>query len=356
MSWIDAGVVTLTITMLMLLALRPVAFAIDLVDKPGGRKTHVGVVPVIGGICMWSGVTLTLPLVQPDIPGTAGFIAASTLLLFVGVIDDRFELPAKVRLVAQASAGLVMCLGAGLVAQSLGDILFFGDIGLGFLAIPFTVLVAISVINAFNMLDGLDGLAGSMGLAALIPAAMMALVGGATGALSLAVLMSCATIAFLVFNFPMRYNRPVRTFMGDAGSTVIGFAVVWVGIKLAHGTEAVIQPVTALWLAALPIFDLFISFGRRISKGQNPMSPDRGHFHHILQRAGFRDREVVLIMGVSGLAVSLIGCVGSLLGMHEGVMFLGLIALGSVQVWVYSRAWRIARWLKRHRTGAATVS
>jgi UDP-GlcNAc:undecaprenyl-phosphate GlcNAc-1-phosphate transferase len=356
MSWIDGGFVTLTVTMLMLLALRPVAFAIGLVDRPGGRKTHVGLVPIIGGICMWGGISLSLPLIQPAVPGTAAFIAASTLLLLIGFIDDRFELPAKVRLVAQASAGLIMCLGADLIARSLGNILFLGDIPLGLLAIPFTVLVAISVINAFNMLDGIDGLAGSMGLAAIVPAAAMAFIGGASGALAIATLVSCATIAFLVFNFPMKFNRPVRTFMGDAGSTVIGFSVVWVGIKLAHGSEAVISPVTALWLAALPIFDLFISFGRRISKGQNPMSPDRGHFHHILQRAGFRDREVVLIMGLSGLIISVIGCAGSSLGVHEGVMFLGLIAMGVVQAWVYSRAWRIARWLKRRRSGAATVS
>jgi UDP-GlcNAc:undecaprenyl-phosphate GlcNAc-1-phosphate transferase len=353
MSWIDASLVTLIVTMLLLLALRPVAFAVGLVDRPGGRKTHVGVVPVIGGICMWSGIALTLPLIQPAVPGTSVFIASSILLLLIGFIDDRFELPAKVRLVAQASASLMMCLGANLVAQSLGNILFIGDIGLGVLAIPFTVLVAIAVINAFNMLDGIDGLAGSLGLAALVPAAIMAFLGGAAGALTMATLVACATIAFLVFNFPMKFNRPVRTFMGDAGSTVIGFAVVWIGVKLAHGSESVISPVTALWLAALPIFDLFISFGRRIAKSQNPMTPDRGHFHHILQRAGFRDREIVLIMGLSGLAISLIGCTGSLLGVHDGIMFFGLIAMGVVQAWIYSRAWRIARWLRRRRSDAA---
>ena len=128
------------------------------------------------------------------------------------------------------------------------------------------------------------------------------------------------------------------------------------GIKMAYGAEASISPVTALWLAALPIFDLFISFGRRIAKGQNPMSPDRGHFHHILQRAGFRDREIVLIMGLSGLAIAVIGCAGSLLGVHDGIMFFGFMAMGAWQAWLYSRAWRIARWLRRRRGDAARAA
>ena len=349
MSWTDASLITLTVTLLLLLALRPVAFATGLVDRPGGRKTHVGLVPVIGGICMWLGIAISLPLMQPGVPQSKVFLVASGLLLFIGVIDDRFDLSAKIRLVGQACAALLMCLGADLVAHSVGNLLFFGEIGLGWLAIPFTVLVAIAVINAFNMLDGIDGLAGSMGLAALIPAAALSWMVGAQYSLSLSALVLFATVGFLIFNFPLPFNRPMRTFMGDAGSTVIGFAVIWIGMQMAHGTEAAISPVTALWLAALPIFDLFISFGRRISKGKSPFSPDRGHFHHILQRAGFRDREIVLMMGGSGLLVAMIGVSAHILGLPDGMLFLGLIALGLIQLWIYSRAWRIARWLRRHR-------
>lgn len=355
MSWIDASIVTLIVTLMLLFALRPVAVATGLVDRPGGRKTHVGIVPVIGGICMWMGIAVTLPLTEPDVASMDVFLVASGLLLMVGVIDDRFDLSAKVRLIGQASAALLMCLGANLVAHSLGDLLFFGNIGLGWLALPFTILVAIAVINAFNMLDGMDGLAGSMGLAALIPAAIVSWIAGATSALSLSVIILCAILGFLIFNFPLPFNRPVRTFMGDAGSTVIGFGVIWIGMEMAHGNQPVISPVTALWLAALPIFDLFISFGRRVAKGQSPFSPDRGHFHHILQRAGFRDREIVLMMGGSGLLVSVMGIAGHELGVPDAILFIGLITLGLLQVWIYSRAWRIARWLRRHRRGTGVA-
>lgn len=349
MTRIDAAVVAFTITLLFLLALRPVAVAVGLVDRPGGRKQHVGVVPVIGGIAMFIGLVTVLPLVEPAARGITPFLIAAGLLLVVGAIDDRFDLPPKVRLIAQACAGLVLCLGAGLTVQHLGDILFIGTIPLGFLALPFTVLVTISVINAFNMLDGMDGLAAGIALAAIAATALASLIFGAGNGLTLAALSFAVVLAFLVVNFPARYNRPVRTFMGDAGSTLLGFIVVWLGLRLAHGQEPVISPVTALWIAALPIFDLFLSFGRRISKGQSPLSPDREHFHHILQRAGLSDREIVIVMVAAAFIVAMTGIVAHRMGVPDGVLFFGLIFLGFLQYMTIRRAWKMARWIGRRR-------
>jgi UDP-GlcNAc:undecaprenyl-phosphate/decaprenyl-phosphate GlcNAc-1-phosphate transferase len=349
MSRIDATLLAFLVTLLFLLALRPVANAIGLLDRPGGRKIHVGVVPVIGGLSMYLGMLAVLPLVQPPILGQGAFLLAAGLLVLVGVVDDRFDLSPRVRLIAQATAALILCLGAGLVAQNLGNILFFGDIGLGLFALPFTVLVAISVINAFNMLDGMDGLAGGVALASIGSAAFASFVFGGGAGLTLAVVSMAVLLAFLVFNFPMASNRPVRTFMGDAGSTLLGFIVVWLGLRLAHGPEQVISPVTALWIAALPIFDLFASFGRRLAKWQNPLRPDSEHFHHILLRAGFSDRQVLLIMVGAAWLVGMAGVLAHRAGVPDGILFLGLIVIGMLQYLAILRAWRLASWLGRRR-------
>jgi UDP-GlcNAc:undecaprenyl-phosphate/decaprenyl-phosphate GlcNAc-1-phosphate transferase len=147
----------------------------------------------------------------------------------------------------------------------------------------------------------------------------------------------------------MPWNRPVRTFMGDAGSTFLGFTVIYLGLKLAHGSEPIISPVTALWIAALPIFDLFISFGRRIAKGQSPLQPDRQHFHHILQRAGLSDRQILLVMAGAAFIVSMTGILAHQAGVPDGVLFFGLIVLGFLQYLTIRRAWRLARWIGRRR-------
>ena len=172
---------------------------------------------------------------------------------------------------------------------------------------------------------------------------------------SLVMIAIAVVLAFLLFNFPMPLNRPVRTFMGDTGSTLLGFIVVWVCMRLAHGPEAVISPVTALWIAALPIFDLFISFGRRLRKGQSPLQPDREHFHHILQRAGLSDRQVLLVMVGTAFLVAMTGVLGHRAGVPDGVLFIGLIVLGVVQGWTVRRAWRLASWIRRWRQGPGRV-
>nr|WP_255454010.1 hypothetical protein [Thioalkalivibrio sp. XN279] len=281
--------------------------------------------------------------------GQGAFLVASGLLVMIGALDDRFDIPPSVRLVTQATAALIVCLGAGLVATNLGDILFFGDIPLGALALPFTVLVIISVINAFNMMDGLDGLAGGVGLASLAAGTLAALIFGDGVGASLGFIGIAVVLSFLLFNFPTVYNRKVRTFMGDAGSTLLGFAVAWLCLKLAYGPVPTISPVTALWIAALPIFDLFISFGRRIAKGQNPLHPDSEHLHHILFRGGFTVRQVALIMTMIAFIVAMTGVLAHRAGVPDGVLFFGLIGVGFVQVWSVRRAWKLASWLRRHR-------
>lgn len=348
MSRIDAALIAFLVTALFVLALRPVAFAVGLIDRPGGRKNHVGIVPVIGGISMYLGMIAVMPLLAVPIQGQAAFIIAGGLLVMVGALDDRFDIPPSIRLIAQATAALIVCLGADLVADGLGNILFFGEIPLGPLALPFTVLVIIAVINAFNMMDGLDGLAGGVGLAALAAGTIATLVFDGKGA-SLGLIGMAVVLSFLLFNFPMLLNRPVRTFMGDAGSTLLGFLVACMGLKLAHGPEAIISPVTALWLAALPIFDLFISFGRRIAKGQSPFKPDSEHLHHILFRAGFPVRQVAIIMTSMAFLVAITGVLAHRAGVPDGVLFLGLIVIGVIQFWTVRRAWKIARWLRRWR-------
>ena len=349
MSRIDAALIAFLITAVFILALRPLAFSMGFVDRPGGRKSHRGIVPVIGGVGMYLGLATTLPLLDPPMAGQAAFLVAAGLLVAVGALDDRFDIPPSVRLVAQATAALIVCLGTGLVAESLGNIFFLGDIQLGALGLPFTVLVIIAIINAFNMMDGLDGLAGGIGLASLAAGTLAAVLFGNGVGVSLGVVAIAVVLSFLLFNFPMVRNRKVRTFMGDAGSTLLGFAVAWMGLKLAFGPTQVISPVTTLYLAALPIFDLFISFGRRIAKGQNPLHPDSEHLHHILFRGGFSVRQVAIIMPTGAFLVAMTGILAHRAGVPDGVLFFGLIAIGVVQAWMVRRAWKLASWLRRRR-------
>ncbi len=153
----------LLVTILFMFALRPLARGMGLIDRPGGRKMHVGEVPVIGGLAMAGGLAIGALYSYSALEGFAFFLTATAVLVFIGALDDRYDLPASVRFLAQICAALLMVAGADVSAVDLGRP-FFGDVvELGWLSTPFSIVIVLTAINAFNMFDGSDGVAGIAG-------------------------------------------------------------------------------------------------------------------------------------------------------------------------------------------------
>ena len=305
------------ITLLFIFALRPVALAVGLVDTPGGRKKHRNPTPVIGGIAMYFGLVFGAMLYEM-MPSFSVLLVGGSLLIVVGVIDDGFDLPPSVRLIAQTSAALVMVYGANLNLSNIGTPLFF-DFELGAFAIPFTILVTLTVINAFNTIDGIDGLAGGVAFIAL---GFMAVFSVGSDKLALAMLLMSVVAGFLICNIPIYTNQPVKSFMGDAGSTFLGFAVAWLGISLSQDETVPMSAVTGLWMVALPIYDVFTSMLRRIIRRKSPFKPDRDHLHHVLIGGGLSAKMTLLIILFSGIVTAFIGLIGEIFSIPDGVMFL----------------------------------
>lgn len=310
-----ATVIAFLITATLLLALRPLASAIGLVDHPGGHKTHNGVVPVIGGISMLGGV-LIAALMGGALghPGVVVLLTAIFMVL-IGALDDRFNLAPLYRLFAQAAAAIALAYGTGFLVADLGDLFGLGNIGLGWFALPFTVVACMALVNAFNMLDGLDGLAGGCGLVAFLGLSVMAILNGAQTSALLSASLLGACIGFLIFNIPARFNRGLRTFMGDAGSTLLGFMLAGIGLILVQPSRADIPPVFILWMMPIPIFELFTTTARRLVRGHSPVRGDSSHFHHQFIRSGFSVRLVFVMYG----GISLLSAWGSIAALQYGV-------------------------------------
>ena len=292
MQVIPASVASFLVTCTMLLALRPFAEVVGLVDKPGGRKTHHGEVPVVGGIAMFAGLLVAAVGGTALESGGLNILMVAAFMVVLGALDDRFNLPPRVRLFAHLSAAVALVYSTGYVVRDLGDLFGLGELGLSWGALPFTVVSIVALINAFNMLDGLDGLAGSVGLVALAGIMIVASMGALPGVVLVAGSMLGSVAAFLMFNLPTHVNRPIRTFMGDAGSTLLGFLLAGLSLKLVQPTLADLKPIIALWMMPIPIFELFSSTARRVINGMPPTQADSGHFHHILIRAGLSVRAI----------------------------------------------------------------
>src|SRR5262249_28802386 len=166
----------------------------------------------------------------------------------------------------------------GVQVTTLGSPVFFLA-PLGIMSLPFTLLFIMTLTNAFNMVDGTDGLAGGLALISLVS---MAVFGFGTHVFWPVLLLVSVVDAFPSVNLPLRFIRPFRTFMGDAGSTFLGLSIGTVGICLSQGTLPRLSPVIGLWLVAVPVFELFCSIIRRVRDGRSPLAPDHGHLHHVL--------------------------------------------------------------------------
>ncbi len=330
------------LTMLAIFALRPLAITVHLVDHPGGRKTHHADVPIVGGLAMMLGVVLGGGLLPIQDATFGAFLAACSVLVTVGLFDDRFEISPWARLPAQVIAAFIVMQGTGSVITDLGDLVGTGPIVLsGVWSSLFTIMVFISAINACNMLDGMDGLAGATALVAFVA---LAVISNADGLAAMSLVMAACVCAFLLFNLPARLNRRMHCFMGDAGSTLLGFTVAWLCIQIAQGPARDAAPVTMLWIVALPLYELLWSTIRRVFRGVSPLKADNRHFHHLLLSAGFGVRAAFgIVVGLAALLAGF-GLVTHYAGMPEHYSFTLLAVAGIGVVWLMYRAeilWRL---------------
>lgn len=143
--------------------------------------------------------------------------------------------------------------------------------------------------------------------------------------------------------------------MGDAGSTVLGFSIVWVTLGVCQGSGAAISPVHCLWFAALPIFDLLNCFVRRIRKGKSPFTPGRDHVHHILLRGGFRMRRKLGILTAIQVVYAIIGIAGYFAGVPDYIMFAGWSVCAVLQGWVIGKLAARNRQRKLSRIGRSVA-
>jgi UDP-GlcNAc:undecaprenyl-phosphate GlcNAc-1-phosphate transferase len=197
--------------------------------------------------------------------------------------------------------------------------------------------------NAMNMIDGVDGLAGSTSLICFLAVLFLYSLGGDT---ALKPLLFAAVLIPFIFN-NLRSNGKV--FMGDSGSMFLGFGIAWVLLEASQGEKAVMAPVTALWIFAIPLIDMWAIMLRRMMKGQSPFLPDREHLHHIFLRAGFSHRATLNIMSLIAVLFACIGIVGEVYQVAEWFMFACFMMILTTYIWGIRHVWAVLKYV-RHRS------
>lgn len=316
------------------------ALKVDFVDFPGGRKTHLGDIPLIGGIAMFVGFAIVLLIVASDLNQVRGFLISSSIVIVIGALDDLISIPIRLRFLMQIIAVLVMTFFSGVVLSDLGNLLGTDTLPLGVWAVPVTVIAAVGVMNAMNMIDGIDGLAGVSALNCFLAVLLLQSLSG--GVQLMPLLFVAVLIPFLRFNLRVAN----KIFMGDAGSMFLGLGVVWVLVDSCQGKDAVMNTVTALWLFSVPVIDTVAIMFRRVMKGRSPFLPDREHLHHIFLRAGFSARSTLYIMSLLSVSFAVIGIMGDIYKVPEWIMFSGFMLVFFVYLWGISHASVLLRYVR----------
>ncbi|MFA0525763.1 UDP-N-acetylglucosamine--undecaprenyl-phosphate N-acetylglucosaminephosphotransferase [Vibrio sp. 10N.222.52.C3] len=332
-----------------LFLMRKVAKEIGLVDKPNARKLHSGPVPLVGGIsiCLSIGQFITS---NPDvIPHSYLFLTCITILVAIGALDDKVDLSFKIRLLVQAGLSIVMMFLADIQLNNIGNIFGFGEVHLGPMSSLITIFAVIGAINAFNMVDGIDGLLGGLAIVTFSGLAILLQVEQQHGLAYLCVVFIAAIIPYILMNLGI-LGRQRKVFMGDAGSMMIGFTVIWILLGASQEpSKSLMRPTTALWLIAIPLMDMAAIMFRRVRRGDSPFKPDREHLHHIFQRLGFSSRQTLVMICSLAALLAGFGIFGELYELPETLMFLLFIICFIGYSVSMSYVWRITGWFRSKR-------
>lgn len=310
------------------------------VDVPkDGRRMHDHPIPRMGGLAIFLGFLLSVVLFAPFVQKNGLGIQLQSMLLgavvivVLGILDDIYALPALPKLIVQIVAAIIAVGGGNLIDTISNPNIFSADPywELGWLAYPVTVIWIVAVTNAVNLIDGLDGLACGVSTISSMTVLVIALT---VAEPAVAVLMACLAggcIGFLPYNM-----NPAKIFMGDTGSTFLGYVLAVVSIQGLFKYYTLISFVVPFLMLGLPIFDTCFAFIRRIAHGQSPMHADRSHIHHRLIDMGLSQKQAVAVLyvisAILGLSAVVLTTVGSLRAM---LLLFALFIAGAMSIMLF---------------------
>ncbi len=288
-SYLMAFAIGLIISWALTPWVKKLAFRLGAVDRPNQRKVHHCIMPRLGGLAIYLGFTIATLICTKLTWDVVGILVGGTVIVTIGILDDIFQLTARVKLCGQIFAALVL-IAFGFRIEWLNNP-FGGYFYLDYLSIPFTVFWIISFTNVVNLMDGLDGLAAGVSAIASVTIILVALQQGFYVVAVITAALAGATIGFIRYNF-----NPATIFMGDTGSLFLGYIIAAIsifGAVKSTATIALIVPAVAL---GLPIMDTAFAIVRRYLNGKPIFQPDKGHLHHRLLAMGFTQRQAVILM------------------------------------------------------------
>ncbi len=304
------------------------------IDIPkDGRRMHKSPIPRLGGLAIIFGFIVAMVCFGVMTREVMSIMAGALIIAVMGIVDDIKALDAKPKFLIQIIAAAIVVIGGDLKIQAFANPFIWSDSV--YFAMPEWTSVIVSIIwivfltNAVNFIDGLDGLAAGVSAIMSVSIVFIATQLSEYYVAVIGVSLMGACFGFLPYNF-----NPAKIFMGDTGSTFLGFILASLSIIGVFKSYAIISFAVPILIMGLPMFDALFAMIRRVSKGQSPMQADRGHLHHRLIDMGFSQKQSVfilyLISGILGLSAIVLAESGSLRALLILACVLVVILIGGI--------------------------
>ena len=327
---LTAAVVSLIATPVV----KSLAFRVGAVDIPkDGRRMHDHPIPRMGGLAIFFGFMFSILLFVPLTEQLRGMLLGGVIIVILGIFDDIYALSAKLKFAVQIGAALIAVLMGNQIDYLSNPNIFSSNPywELGIWSIPISVFWIVGITNAVNLIDGLDGLACGVSTISSMTMLVIALTVAEPHTALLMAALAGACIGFLPYNL-----NPAKIFMGDTGSTFLGFILATVSIDGLFKSYAIISFAVPFLMLGLPIFDTCFAIFRRVSHGQSPMAPDRGHIHHRLIDMGFSQKQAVAVLYIISAILGLSAVVLTTTNVLKAMLFLlALCVAGGVAAKLY---------------------
>lgn len=263
-------------------------------DVPNERSSHTQITPKGGGVAIvvtfLAGISLIFIIVdKTPIYATyfLGFFAGSFVIAALAFSDDLRPISFTIKLGGYILATIVV-LWAGIVID-VTYLPIFGEVRWGWGAYPLTLLWVLGLTNSYNFMDGLDGLAAGTAVIAALFLSLISFQQGSNFIYLASLVLAAASLGFLIFNW-----SPAKIFMGDIGSTFLGFAFATMAVIAARYDHSHTSLFVVPLLLFHFIFDTLFTFFRRLLAGEHVFLAHRSHLYQLLNRLGYSHRQVTL--------------------------------------------------------------
>lgn len=310
-----------------------ISIKVGAIDYPKKRGLHKEPIPRMGGIAIVLGFFISMIILLPFLQEFRnmqflGFLIGASIIVILGMLDDVYNLSAKVKLSVQIVAALVVVY----TGTRIDIVMWPFATHIDTFSVPFTVIWIIGVTNAVNLIDGVDGLAAGVSSICSIFLMILCILTGSHMAVIFTAALAGSCLGFLPRNF-----NPAEVYMGDTGATFLGYVLAVSSIMGVFKSYTLLAVLVAVLAMALPILDTAFAMIRRALNGKSIMTADRGHLHHRLIDGGYSQKQAVVILYVLSIitgSIAILITVRDIRATFIAIIFLIVLVL---MIYVYTK-------------------